>query len=411
MKILYTISLIIAFIPRYGDFIIGKEIRFGIALIWIVFGIPDMVVKQRNLCKKKKEDLRWLLKSYFIPSVFIHLWTVLLMMLGIISWEYFTTNITVYIPTLLAITSICLFGKNSFRYNFYALVIAYGISVFSSICLKGFWIIPYAVMEAYFQKYDGININYLELHDIVLSIGFVLTYYIFAREKITKRNLFIVFCTLIIMALGMKRISILAVFLTVIYHKIVKRLSEKSQYKVCIVSGALALIACYVFVGVIIKGEEFWKITNSLGINPRGRNYYWNAVAERVVFSPGFLGLGRNYTYLLFGNELKHMRVGGGHCDILKMYAECGFFVFGYWLWHYLINMTKRYKRRFSMSSALVYFGMTIYLFVLYLTDNVEVYFASIIFSITIPFCYALKQEGCRRVLRENTLRDKTDEG
>ena len=105
------------------------------------------------------------------------------------------------------------------------------------------------------------------------------------------------------------------------------------------------------------------------------------------------------------------MRVGGVHCDILKMYAECGFFVFGYWLWHYLISMIKRYKKRFSIDAAVLYFGLTIYLFVLYLTDNVEIYFASIIFSIIIPFCYALKQEGCRGVSSRDAFRSKTDEG
>ena len=124
-----------------------------------------------------------------------------------------------------------------------------------------------------------------------------------------------------------------------------------------------------------------------------GRTYYWRALAERCVFSPAFLGLGRNYSYLLFSSELSYMRVGAAHSDILKMYAENGFFMFAYWLWHYLLQMTKRYKKRFSINSAVVYFGISIYLFTMYLTDNVETYFASILFSIIIPVCHALRYD------------------
>ena len=85
--------------------------------------------------------------------------------------------------------------------------------------------------------------------------------------------------------------------------------------------------------------------------------------------------------------------MGAAHSDILKMYAENGFFLFAYWLWHYLMYMTKRYRVRFSQDSALVYFGITIYLFTLYITDNVETYFAAIIFSIIIPICHALRYD------------------
>lgn len=74
------------------------------------------------------------------------------------------------------------------------------------------------------------------------------------------------------------------------------------------------------------------------------------------------------------------MKVGAAHSDILKMYAENGFIFFTYWLFHYLLNLTKQYKEKFSVDAAVTYFGITIYLFTVYFKDNVETYFASIMF-------------------------------
>lgn len=88
------------------------------------------------------------------------------------------------------------------------------------------------------------------------------------------------------------------------------------------------------------------------------------------------------------------MKVGVAHSDILKMYAENGFIFFTYLLFYYLLNLTKWYKEKFSVDADVVYFGITIYLFTIYFTDNVETYFASILFSIIIPASHALK---CRK--------------
>lgn len=395
VSFLYIISMIIAFTTRYGDILISKYVQLSIGAFWILYVFLTMAINRFNFNSKYRRDIPWMLRSYLVPSIVLHLWTILLMIIEILSWDYVTSNASVYIPTLLAISSIYLFGEKAFKYNFIALVSSYVLSVLSSAILVGSRIFLYAIMDAYFDTRGilGLSVNYLELHDTVLAIGFVLIYFIFSNEKLTKRNLILIVSTLMIMTLGLKRVSVLGVILAVIFHKVVKGLPENKQYKWCRFAGLVALICCYIFVWVFIEGTGFWDIIAEFGINPRGRSYYWTALAGRCEFSPEFLGLGRNYSYILFGGELSYMRVGAAHCDILKMYAENGFMFFAYWLWHYLLRMTKRYKKRFSMNSALIYFGITIYLFTLYLTDNVEVYFASIIFSIVIPVCHALKND------------------
>lgn len=385
--------MIIAFTTRYGDILISKYVQLSIGLFWVLYVFLTMAINRFHFRSRYRKDIPWMLRSYLVPSIVLHLWTILLMYIEVLSWDYITTNVSVYIPTLLAISSVYLFGEKAFKYNFIALASSYMLSVLASTIFVGPRIFLYAVMDAYFDTRGilGLSVNYLELHDTVLAIGFVLIYFIFSNEKLTKANLALIAVTLMIMVLGMKRVSVLGAILAVIFHKVTKKLPENKQYKCCRCAGLIALLCCYIFVWIFVEGTGFWEVIAELGINPRGRSYYWTALAGRCEFSLGFLGLGRNYTYKLFGGELSYMRVGAAHSDILKMYAENGFIFFAYWLWHYLLRMTKRYKKRFSMNSALIYFGITIYLFTLYLTDNVEIYFACIIFSIVIPVCHALK--------------------
>ena len=74
------------------------------------------------------------------------------------------------------------------------------------------------------------------------------------------------------------------------------------------------------------------------------------------------------------------------------MYVENGFIVFGLWLWYYLINVTKQYKKRFDLNTAILYFGLTVYTFTLYLADLTEIYFICQMFSIITPVAYALSR-------------------
>lgn len=403
LKCLYIITMVIAFIPRLGNLQFNKYIQLTIGAFWVFCAIVKLMISKSIFKAGYKKDIPWMLRSYLVPSLVLHGWTILLMCFGELSWENFTINITTYIPTLLAITSIYFFGGNAFKINFFALVSAYIISVLSSAVLIGPGIFVNAFTDAFLNR-RILPLNYLELHDIVLAIGFVLVYYIFSSEKLNKKNISIIMVTILIMILGMKRVSVLGVVIAVLFHAVVKRMPEKAQYKACRMAGVVGIAACFFFVWILINGSWIWEIVGRIGIDPRGRSYYWTALAKRCEFSPTFLGLGRNYTYLLFSGELSYMNVGAAHSDILKVYAESGFFFFAYWLWHYLLRMTKRYKKRFSMNSALIYFGISIYLFTMYLTDNVETYFASIIFSITIPVCHALNHDRKPVELKKDTL-------
>ena len=122
-----------------------------------------------------------------------------------------------------------------------------------------------------------------------------------------------------------------------------------------------------------------------------GRDYNYRAIMDYAQFKPSFLGIGRNVVTQLLNTELSYLHVGGVHSDIIKMYVENGFILFGGWLAYYLVYLKNVYKKHYSEKSVILYFEIIIYMFTLYLTDNVEIYFICQILAIMIPVTYALK--------------------
>lgn len=389
---LYIISMSIAYTTRYADITLGFHLQVIIGLLWIAYAICKYI---KNGCcfSGKHNKISLFIKIYFIPKLLIHLYTIVLMLLGKVEWKYFSSNLTVYVPTLLAVLSVYLFETKALKYNIYALIISWLTSIGTSLLIKGPGIFVYAIKQAYFDTATNQSINYLELHDMMLALGFIAVFYYVAQLKMTKSSFFMLFSVILMMILGMKRIAVLGVILVIVMHAIIKRSSKKWQYKMCLIAGVIAIVVCYLFIYILASGDLFFDILSRFGIHPMGRNYYYKAIMNYAEFDVSFLGIGRNAITYILNNELSYLRVGGVHSDIIKMYVENGFVMFGIWLWYYLIKVTQIYKNHFGVKSAVMYFMLTAYNFILYFTDNVEIYFTCQILSVILPIIYAIKQD------------------
>lgn len=393
---LYVISMTVAFTARYGDYQPDFYLWILIGTFWILFSVLQLYINGFKSRKVDLSDIKWLIKLYLVPHIVVHLYTLFLMFTGNVSWGYFTSNATVYVPTLLAILSVYLFGVKAFKYNCIALFGSWWLSVVSSMLMKGIAIFPHAIIQAYFDVFDttgGLTINYLELHDLVLAVGYIVVFYIFSNSKLTREKFFSLFFVFLIMGLGMKRVALLGLILTFMFHIVLKRLTDEQKYRTCLISGGIAFLICYLFIYILSSGNAFYDFVTDHGINVMGRNYYYQAIMKYAEFKPAFVGIGRNVITQILNNELSYLKVGGVHSDIIKMYVENGFILFGIWLWYYLVYVTKAYKKRFGIPVAVMYFGLTIYKFTLYVTDNVEIYFICQIFSILIVVTYALERK------------------
>lgn len=389
----YIISMALAFTTRYGSFEIGYMPQLLIGLIWIVIALVKMGIERFNLKKRFNREIGFFLILYLIPLLIIHLYTIISMTFGRISWTYFSTNLTVYVPTTLAILAIYMFRRKALNYTIYALLLSWIISVAVSLFTKGIMIFPNAIYQGYINpeaSLGNLKSNYLELHDVVLACGYPFIYFLYFKNYTEKPNKYIFIFLIIIMLLGMKRIAVLGLIMVILFYLVLNKLNVSQKVRFCKISGWVALILCYLFIYILSEGSIFYDILDKLGINSMGRNYYYQAVLGYSTFSPSFLGIGRNVVAKLLQTDLAYLKVGGVHSDIIKMYVENGFILFGLWLWYHLVFLFDKYEKKFGNKSAFLYFGLLIYSFALYTTDNIEIYFICQIFSIMIPVSYAL---------------------
>lgn len=394
MVILYIISMTIAFTTQYADYEIGYGLQIIIGLLWIFLGIWKLDINGFKFRGVYKDDFPRFLKLYLLPHIVIHGYTIILMCFGIVDKKYFTTNLTVYVPTVLAIFAIYLLGINALYYTVVSLLLSWLLSVSVSLAIKGPMIIIHAIRQGLIDPFDttgGLSMNYFELHDLVLAIGYVMVYYIFSKDKLTKKNIAIIMFVFLIMILGLKRISVIALVLIIIFNLLIKLFNNKLQNRICFILSILGVVFCYFYIYIMTDGDVFYDFIQSMGINVMGRNYYYRAIMDYAQFKPSFLGIGRNVVTQLLNTELSYLHVGGVHSDIIKMYVENGFILFGGWLAYYLVYLKKVYKKHYSKKSVILYFEIIIYMFTLYLTDNVEIYFICQILAIMIPVTYALK--------------------
>lgn len=394
MVILYIISMTIAFTTQYADYEIGYGLQIIIGLLWIFLGIWKLDINGFKFRGVYKDDFPRFLKLYLLPHIVIHGYTIILMCFGIVDKKYFTTNLTVYVPTVLAIFAIYLLGINALYYTVVSLLLSWLLSVSVSLAIKGPMIIIHAIRQGLIDPFDttgGLSMNYFELHDLVLAIGYVMVYYIFSKEKLTKKNIAIIMFVFLIMILGLKRISVIALVLVIIFNLLIKLFNNKLQNRICFILSILGVVFCYFYIYIMTDGDVFYDFIQSMGINVMGRNYYYRAIMDYAQFKPSFLGIGRNVVTQLLNTELSYLHVGGVHSDIIKMYVENGFILFGGWLAYYLVYLKNVYKKHYSKKSVILYFEIIIYMFTLYLTDNVEIYFICQILAIMIPVTYALK--------------------
>lgn len=395
---IYILLLSIAFTNRYGDYRVPYFFSALISLIIVFLGILTFL---SDVNKEKKTVIKMILKTYFFPIVLLHIYSLLMTVLGFFDKEFLSTNMITYYPVLLATSSYQLFGKKTIKYSIIAMIISWLLSAIGSVLMKGIYIFPYAIMQAYFGftgSYHGISYNYLELHDLMLSLGLVLIYYIYTCKKLTRRHFFMIITVIAFMMLGMKRISVLGIFVVCFFMFFNKSRKKNKAIKSFRMVSIGIIIVSFLFLYLLFDNSLLILLMEKLNINLMGRNYYYNAIIDYGDFGINFLGLGRNAVAKLFQTDLSYLKVGGVHSDILKMYIENGFFMFLWWLSYYLIRVPKIYLNKFGFKSMSLYCYLIIYTFILYFTDNVENYLIYQYMLIMIPICFSvenLRKRGC----------------
>ena len=387
---LYILTMVVAFTPRYGNYTIGYKEPLLVGGLWVAVAFFRLLRKKNRADIPQMKNLGFFLCAYLIPHVITHLYTLVLMLLGKVEWKYITSNATVYIPVLVVLSAVYLFGAKALRYTLIAIIGAFVLSMVSSVILVGPHIIPDAILQAYFNQSSAKN--YLELHDIVLAIGYIMVYYLYRGRKWERRDIAFLTCAISIGVLGMKRIVVLAILACLAFAALVHILPKKARYPICVVGGFGILGGCFGFLWLMSKGDLFFNLMEKFNINTMGRIYYYRDVMALADFHILYPGLGRNVVTQLLTTEMAYLRVAGVHSDIIKMYVENGFVMYGLWSAYHLIGFPALLRKRFGDKVAVMGFAVTVYSFLLYLTDNIEIYFVCQTLAMMIPMCYALRE-------------------
>ena len=161
------------------------------------------------------------------------------------------------------------------------------------------------------------------------------------------------------------------------YNFILKKFSLS---KASIIATISVLIVSYAYV-MFIHNNVLISLADNYDINFMGRLTTYQFVAEEYSeFSPLYLGIGFGYIDEILDDLVKaNYRIGyipviSLHSDILRMYIGIGFIAFGLWIIYQIRLKTKIIQNKIDCNCAKAYLLYTVFLFVLYLTDNTYSY-------------------------------------
>lgn len=370
--ILYIVSCAIGFISKIGTEISSGNIRNIIFIFWIGIAFLKLI---KNKFKVSKEDLS--IKHFFlifiIPVIIVHIYSILLYIMG--KTQYISTNLKTYIIAFSVFSILYIFKNTALTYTIigallsFFIVIIYDCLVFGITSITDTLKFILTGSELYYN-----SARLFEVHDYTFALGYIVLYYLLIKKGKTKKEVIYIYCFIIFLFLGLKRIQILAIIMIIIFYWISKFI--KNKYGLYKFTSWIFISISYLFI-FTLSNNTFFEIVNKLGINTMGRIYYYKTIMNLCKFSPSFLGFGRNSLTYILNNDYAYLRVSGVHSDILKYFAECGFVLFGIWLWYFLLKVVGWIRNRYSFNMVTTYYILTLYTFIIYFTDNIDTYFIS----------------------------------
>lgn len=241
-----------------------------------------------------------------------------------------------------------------------------------------------------------------EVNDLTFGIGFCLLFYLFFDKRKNKgRRKNIIKCILMIFW-GLKRIEIAAIVLCYLFYKFV--VSKMNIKKVALISTTIIMIISYLYI-IFIHNSTLISLAEKYNINFMGRLKTYIYVANTYSdFSLKFLGIGFGHIdeilEILVSENFKidYIPVISLHSDILRMYLGIGFIGFGLWVIYQNYIKTKIIGREINTNCARAYIIFTVYLFILYLTDNTYSYPITFSLYIICTLC-SIKNENTKLLM------------
>lgn len=378
-EFVYIISMGVAFNTSVAGYNIPTVVVCGIAGFWILLALYRTVSGAAPLDR----GLKPLGIRFAAPKLLILIYSYVLFCLGLIPSGNLG-GINQIVSVALPIASVYLYGRKTIDL------------VFLSCLVSFLFVVPFTCINEGFDSllapirtvFDSTVSNPFETHQFAFTAGFLLIYYLYIDQE--QGHAWKSLCSFIMCFIGYKRIVLLAVLAVVVVKVIHDLLGNKVKIKFYRI-GLLCLAALsFLFIVFLYNGfAASWMSSHS--VNVMGRNYYWQVAVSNSFFSPFYLGGGVNSLTHLLTSSYSYLHVGGVHSDILKYYYEIGFVGFICWLCYFLLYLPSWIRRNCGPRTFEAYTLTSLFMFVLFFTDNVDIYYGSQLLFAAIPMVVWLK--------------------
>ena len=372
-KLLYGMFLILFCTKRFW----GIDTPWYVNLIVRLFGVFLLIL----LCKFQLKIPRTIYSNMVlasVPQILIICYTLLL---WIVQWNIpngrvfsnlFTSNLYIILSVLFASVVFYLFGKKGMDLFLKCSFISYFLGSILAILIKFGVKNTLVYLLTSIPPVPGMRFI-MEVHDLTFAIGVVFLYYLFFAEKNEGRISKLILSALLIFW-GLKRIEIGALVVCCICFKVL--IKKRDLRRATWVIGISIFAVCYCYIMAIHTGV-LAQLAERFHINFMSRLETYSYVSEHYSkFSLGFPGIGVGYIDEII-EQLSNADVRIGfvpiislHSDVLRMYIGLGFIGFGVWIYYQTIGRTRIMERLFSRKTTSIYLLLTLYSFILYLTDN-----------------------------------------
>lgn len=219
----------------------------------------------------------------------------------------------------------------------------------------------------------------MEVHDLTFAMGLFFLFYLFFDVKEDKNRTKKIIISMLLVFLGLKRIEVLAIGISILAYYLVLRWGRSIRFR-GLFFFSLFIVVSNIFI-YLVSTDALRELATKYSINFSGRLSYYTFSSNYFDFKPSYMGLGYTYFSRLFlklyqsGYRIDGYRIAAGiHSDILLLYIENGFLIFTGWVFYSFSMKISILQKRLGNKVAESCLMMTIYMFILYFTDNTFTY-------------------------------------
>lgn len=393
MKILYVLSMALAFSMEIDSISVPYFLKYIIACIWIIIGAFYDHVESSFFTLRITKIKKNLLKLFLIPIAVAFSYTCMIWIAGQsghITFSNFARLISnlgcMAIIAASAIMCTTIFGKDVIRLTFVALVFTIGFNALVVIQNYGLpSMITYVthVFQADSYEYGTTlsKVSYgMEIHDGTFAMGIFLLYYIFYEEANKKVRFLQIIMALFCSYLGFKRNELIGILVVSIIATTVVRKKGKDFLRTNQIVTFFVLISCFSFVIAVKYLDQMTMLLSVLDIY---RIRVYRFMRGLYSISPFYIGKGYSYVNYILGNQNKLL--GTSHSDLVRVYTEMGFWGFVAWIWYYFTYIPRYIYRNYSELAGKMFMMFSFYVFSTYFLDNTLTLFANQFVYYVIP--------------------------